>query len=107
MSYRKLKIKSGDMVLVITGKDAGKKGKVLQVLPAENRVVVEGVNSMTKNIRARQRGQTGQRVQFNGPIHISNVMLIDPKSNVPTRIGSMIVGDKRVRKSVRSKQPLS
>lgn len=101
-----MSIKSGDTVLVITGKDAGKKGKVVQVLPAERRVVVEGVNSMTKNIRAKQRGQDGQRVQFNGPIHISNVMLVDPKSGEPTRVGTMVVGDKRVRRAVRSQQSL-
>jgi len=106
MSRVKLSIKSGDTVLVLTGKDAGKKGKVVQILPAERRVVVEGVNSMTKNIRAKQRGQDGQRVQFNGPIHISNVMLVDPKTGEPTRVGTMVVGEKRVRRAVRSKQPL-
>ncbi|MBI5466875.1 MAG: 50S ribosomal protein L24 [Candidatus Kerfeldbacteria bacterium] len=103
----KLKIKTGDQVLIIAGKDAGKKGKVLQVLPAERRVVVENINQMTKNVRARRERETGQRVQFNGPIHISNVMLIDPKSGEPTRVGSTMVGDKKVRRSVRRKEPLS
>lgn len=100
-------IKSGDQVIVLTGKDAGKKGKVLQVFPREQRLVVEGVNSMTKNIRAQKRGQEGQRVQFNAPIHISNVMVLDPKDGKPTRIGSIVVGAKRVRRAIRSKQPLS
>lgn len=103
----KLKIKTGDQVLIIAGKDAGKKGKVLQVLPAERRVVVENINQMTKNVRARRERETGQRVQFNGPIHISNVMLIDPKSGEPTRVGSVMVGDQKVRRSVRRKEPLS
>ncbi len=103
----KLKIKTGDLVLVLTGKDAGRKGKVLQVLPAEQRVVVEHVNTMTKNVRARKERETGQRVQFNGPIHVSNVMLIDPKSGLPTRLGSAMVGDKKVRRAVRSKEPIS
>lgn len=107
MSRLKSKIRTGDMVMVLTGKDAGKKGKVLQVFPRESRVVVEGVNSMTKNIRARQRGQAGQRIQFNSPIHLSNVMLIDPKSGHPTRIGSMTVGEKRLRRSIKSNQPLN
>ncbi len=107
MSRIKVKVKSGDMVLVRTGKDAGKKGKVLQVFPREGRLVVEGVNSMTKNIRSKQRGQAGQRVQYNSPIHISNVMVIDPKSSEPTRLGTMMVGERRVRRSVRSKQPLA
>ncbi len=101
------KIKSGDMVLVISGRDKGKKGKVLQVLPAEWKVVVEGVNSMTKNVRARQQKESGQRVQFNAPIHLSNVMLVDPKSGHPTRIGSTMVNDKKVRRVVRTKEQLT
>lgn len=101
------RIKTGDQVLILTGKDKGKKGKVLQVFPKQDRVVVEGVNQMTKNVRARKQKETGQRVQFNGPIHLSNVMLIDPKSGQPTRIGAATVGDKRVRKAIRSKEPLS
>jgi len=104
---QKTRIKTGDQVIVITGTDAGKKGKVLQVFPHEQRLVVEGVNSMTKNIRPRQHGDQGQRVQFNGPIHASNVMLIDPKENRPTRIGTMKVGDKKVRRAIVSQQALS
>lgn len=101
------RIKTGDQVLVLSGKDKGKKGKVLQVFPQQQRVVVEGVNQMTKNVRARRQKETGQRVQFNGPIHLSNVMLIDPKSGRPTRVGAVMVGDRRVRTAVRSKEPLS
>lgn len=104
---KSLRIKTGDQVLVLSGKDAGKKGKVLQVFPIQRRVVVEGVNQMTKNVRARQEKETGQRVQFNGPIHVSNVMLIDPKSGKPTRVGTMIVGDKKVRVARRTKEPLA
>lgn len=101
------RIKTGDQVLVISGKDKGKKGKVLQVFPTQSRLVVEGVNQMTKNVRARQEKETGQRVQFNGPIHWSNVMLIDPKSGKPTRVGATMVGDKKVRVARRSNEPLS
>ena len=64
------RIKTGDQVLVLSGKDKGKKGKVLQVFPQQQRVVVEGVNQMTKNVRARRQKEAGQRVQFNGPIHL-------------------------------------
>jgi large subunit ribosomal protein L24 len=103
----KLKLKTGDHVMVITGKDAGKKGKITQVFPNEQRVVVEGVNSMTKNVRSRDKKEQGQRIQYFAPIHISNVMLMDPKLNKPTRVGSMMVGDKRVRKAVRSKEAIS
>lgn len=93
--------------MVIAGKDVGKKGKVTQVLPKLLRVVVDGVNTMTKNIKSRSAQEKGQRIQFNGPIHISNVMLIDPKTGHPTRVGTSIIGDKHVRRSVRSQQPLS
>jgi large subunit ribosomal protein L24 len=102
-----VRIKTGDQVLVIAGKDKGKKGKVLQVFPQNRRVVVEGVNQMTKNVRARREKETGQRVQFNGPIHISNVMLIDPKTGKPTRVGMSMVADKKVRIAVRTKEPLA
>jgi len=102
-----LKIKTGDQVLILSGKDKGKKGKVLQTLPQEQRVVVEGINQLTKNVRARRERETGQRVQFNGPIHISNVMLIDPKSNQPTRVGMTTINDKKVRRAVLTKEPLS
>ncbi|MEK7537663.1 MAG: 50S ribosomal protein L24 [Patescibacteria group bacterium] len=101
------RIKTGDQVLVLSGKDKGKKGKVLQVFPQQQRVVVEGVNQMTKNVRARRQKEAGQRVQFNGPIHLSNVMLIDPKSGHPTRVGAVMVGGRKVRTAVRSKEPLS
>ena len=104
---KSLRIKTGDQVLVLAGKDKGKKGKVLQVFPVQQRVVVEGVNQMTKNVRARKEKETGQRVQFNGPIHLSNVMLIDPKSGKPTRVGKTMVGDKKVRVAIRSKEPLT
>ena len=102
----KLKLKTGDMVVVLTGKDRGKKGKITQVFPAAQRVVVEGVNKMVKNVKSRSTKDKGQKIEYNGPIHISNVMAMDPKENKPTRIGSSTVGDKRVRKSVRSQQPL-
>ncbi len=101
------KIKTGDQVLILTGKDKGKKGKVLQVLPSEWKVVVDGINSATKNVRARKTGDQGQRVQYNAPVHLSNVMLIDPKSNQPTRVGSMNVNGKRTRRAVRTKESLS
>jgi large subunit ribosomal protein L24 len=62
---------------------------------------------MTKNVRARKEKETGQRVQFNGPIHLSNVMLIDGKSGKPTRIGITMVGDKKVRLARRSKETIA
>lgn len=70
----KLRIKSGDMVKVIAGKDKGKTGKVLQTFPRANRVVVEGVGSAKRHLRTRKAGEKGQVVEFFMPVHASNVM---------------------------------
>ncbi|MBI2984342.1 MAG: 50S ribosomal protein L24 [Candidatus Kerfeldbacteria bacterium] len=102
-----MNLRTGDLVMILTGKDRGKKGKITQVFPRLGRVVVEGVNQMTKNIRRRRRGEQGQRVQFNAPIDRSKVMLIDPKSGQPTRLGSIVISGKKIRRSVRSNEPLS
>ncbi len=68
-----MKIKKNDTVQIIAGKDKGKKGKVLQVLPKKNRVIVEGINMTAKNVRPKKMGEKGQVVRYNAPIHISNV----------------------------------
>jgi large subunit ribosomal protein L24 len=73
----KLRIKSGDQVKVIAGKDKGKTGKVLQVFPRLNRVVVEGVGTSKRHLKSRQSGQAGQAVEFFMPINASNVMPLD------------------------------
>jgi len=80
------KIKRGDKVVVLAGKDRGKQGTVREVVTKTDRVVVEGVNIIKKHQRARQQGQASQIVQREAPIHISNVMLIDPNSGKPTRV---------------------
>jgi len=71
----------------MSGKDKGKVGKVLQILPEMNKVVAEGINVMYKHLKSRQRGEKGQRVQFNGPVVTSNLMLVCPKCNKPSRLG--------------------
>lgn len=81
---KKLRIKSGDMVKIIAGKDKGKTGKVVQVFPDLDRVVVEGANQTKRHLRARQSGQKGQVVEFSMPIHVSNVMPLDA-SGSPVR----------------------
>lgn len=92
-----MKIKKGDNVKVLAGKDKGKTGKVIQVLPAENRVVVDGVNKSYKHVRAHKSGEKGQKIDFFGPIHASNVALLS-KDNTPTRIGYKVLEDgKKVR----------
>ena len=80
------KIKRGDKVVVITGKDRGKRGEIRKVLPKFNRVVVEGLNIVKKHQRARSQGQQSQIVEREAPLHISNVMLIDPNTDEPTRV---------------------
>jgi large subunit ribosomal protein L24 len=83
----KLKIKTGDNVRLLTGKDKGKQGKVLQVFPKLNRVVVEGLNLATRHLRSRRRGEAGQKITFPAPLHLSNVQLISPKSGNSGRVG--------------------
>lgn len=92
-----MKIKKGDTVVVIAGKDKGKKGKIIRALPADNKVVVEGVNMRKKHERARRQGAKGQVIEFAAPINVSNVAIEDPKTKKPTRIGYTFVGDKKVR----------
>ncbi|MFQ5380689.1 MAG: 50S ribosomal protein L24 [Dehalococcoidia bacterium] len=80
------KIRRGDRVLVLAGKDRGKRGTVRSVVTKTNRVVVEGVNLVRKHQRARSTGQQSQIIEREAPIHISNVMLIDPNNDEPTRV---------------------
>lgn len=80
------KIKKGDRVVVIAGKDRGKRGTVRQVITKHQRVIVEGVNIIKKHQRARQPGQASQIIEREAPIHISNIMLIDPNTDQPTRV---------------------
>ena len=81
-----LKVRRGDTVMVISGKEKGKRGEVERVLPRENRVVVGGVNVRTRHARPSQQNQEGLYT-FEAPIHVSNVMLVDLDSGEPTRVG--------------------
>ncbi len=87
----KLKIKKGDTVKVLSGKDKGKSGKVLRVIPAISKVVVENVNIHTKFERSRKARQPGKQIQVASPLHISKVQLIDSSSGRPSRIGYTIL----------------
>lgn len=93
-----MKIKKNDMVMVITGKDKGKKGKVLKAIPAENKVVVEGVNIQTKH-QKQTRTSRAEIKHIEGPIDASNVMIFDKKANAPVRVGYKIENGKKVRVS--------
>ncbi len=96
-----MKIKTGDNVKVLTGRDAGKTGKVIQVLTRKDRgdayVVVEGVNMRKKHLRPGKRGDKGQVIELASPLHMSNVMLIDPSSKKPTRVGYRKEGKEKKR----------
>jgi len=100
-----MQIKKDDVVLVITGKDKGKKGKVLKALPKVNRVIVEGVNVQTKHQKQTRKLQSEIKHQ-EGPIDVSNVMYYDNKAKAPTRIGYTFEGGKKVRVSKKSGQIL-
>ncbi|MEA2179807.1 MAG: large subunit ribosomal protein [Solirubrobacteraceae bacterium] len=103
-----VKIRRDDEVVVISGKDRGKTGKVLRVDPKNDRVFVEGLNIVKRHqrpqqVRGAQRAETvGGVIEKEGPIHISNVMLIDPKDNKPTRVAITREGGQRARVSRRS-----
>jgi len=92
-----MKIKKGDLVLVITGKYKGKKGKVLRVLPKEKKVVVENVNVVKKHQKPRGRRQKGEIITIFAPFDISNVKLLCPHCQKATRVGFKIKEQKKVR----------
>ena len=87
-----MKIKKNDTVIVITGKDKGKTGKVIRTIQKHNKLVVEKVNMVTKHVKKRGT-QAGEKIKFEKQIDASNVMILDPKTNKPTRIGYKILKD--------------
>ena len=96
-----MKIRKNDNVIVIAGNSRGKTGKVLKVYPETLRIIVEGVNIMKRHTRPSQRNPQGGIVQREAPIHMSNVMLLDPKLNQPTRVGTKVVKDETTGKKRR------
>ena len=101
---RGLKIRKNDTVQVISGKDKGRRGRVIEVLPKLSRVRVEGVNKIKRHTKPNpQKNVKGGIVERENPVHVSNVALIDPKSDKPTRVGTEVLADgTRVRVAVRS-----
>ena len=95
-------IKKGDEVKVIAGKDKNKLGVVLEALPKQNRVVVEGVNIRKKHSKPSQTNQQGGIIEFEGSVHVSNVMILDPQAKKPTRVGYKVVDGKKVRYAKKS-----
>lgn len=101
-----MKIKKNDTVIVLSGKDKGKKGTVLKAIPAEAKVVVEGVHVLKKIVKAKVRGEKSTVVEKPYPISISKVALVDPKTGSATRTGYKIEGDKKVRIARKSSQTI-
>ena len=94
---KKLHVKKGDTVYVNAGNDKGKTGKVLSVLPAKDRVIVEGVNVISKHTKPNSKQPQGGIIKQEAGIHISNVQLIDPQSGKPTRVGYKFEDGKKIR----------
>ena len=95
------KIKKGDKVVVLTGRDSGRSGEVVRVMPKEERALVRGVN-MVKRHQKQSMNQEGGIISKEAPIHLSNLAIADPKDGKPTRVGFKMVGDKKVRFAKRS-----
>lgn len=97
-----MKIKSGDEVIVVSGKYKGTTGKVSKAFPKVNKVVIEGVNLRTKHQKPTVGNPEGKKVEIYAPIDVSNVMILDPKEKKPTRIGYKVVDGKKVRVTKKS-----
>ena len=97
-----MRVKKGDTVVVIAGKDKGKKGTVVKVMPKTNRVLVEGVNVITKHQKPTAMNPQGGIINKEAPIHISNVMPLDPETGKGTRVRFEVKDGKKVRVSVKS-----
>lgn len=101
-----MKIRKGDNVIIVSGKDKGKTGKVTRAFPKEGSVIVAGANIKKRHRKPRKSGEKGQIVEKSLPIPVSNVMLVDPKSGKATRVGKKKVGDTWVRISKKSETVL-
>ncbi|MBU1178331.1 50S ribosomal protein L24 [Patescibacteria group bacterium] len=95
-----MKVKKGDNVLVISGKDRGKKGKITQVLLSNNKVIVEGVNKTYRHVKPKREGEKGQKIEFFAPVSVSNVILVCPKCNQPARIGRKLGKDNKTKQRI-------
>ena len=93
----KVHVKTGDEVIVIQGKDRGKKGKVLQVSPSEGKVIVENVNVVSKHVKPRKMGEAGGIIKAESALYADKVQLICPKCGQPTRVGHVIENGKKFR----------
>lgn len=95
-------VKKGDKVKVMTGKDKGKSGVVKQALPRQDKVIVEGINMVKKHVKSSAEAPQGGIVETEAPIHVSNVMLVDPSTGEATRVGYKVENGKKVRYAKKS-----
>ncbi len=101
-----LKIKKGDKVVVLSGRDKGKHGEVIKAMPKESKVLVSGVNLITRHVKPTQANPQGGKQSAEAPMHVSKVAIEDPKTGKPTRVRFEVQGDKKVRVAVKSGQVL-
>ena len=99
---KKLAVRKDDMVIINSGDDKGKKGKVLEVSPKEGKIIVEGVNIVSKHSKPSPKNPQGGIVKQEAGVHISNLQVVDPKTGAPTRIGRKVVDGKNVRYAKKS-----
>lgn len=102
-----MKLKKGDNVSIISGKDKGKKGKIIEVLKKEGRLIIEGINLRKRHTKPKKNGEKGQIIEKPTPIHISNVMLICPKCGKATRVGFKIAEKRKYRICKKCSQEIS
>ena len=95
------RIKKGDTVMVLAGKDKGKRGQVIEVLTKSDKVVIEGLNSVITH-KKQTKDSAGGRIPKNAPMHVSNVALLDPRDDVPTRVGFVLKDGKKLRVAKKS-----
>ena len=103
----KVHVKKGDTVIILSGKDKGGKGKVLEVSPSEQKVIIEGLNMVTKHVKPRKMGEPGGIIKAEAPLYACKVMLVCPKCGKPTRLGHKILSDgtkKRVCKNAKCQE---
>jgi large subunit ribosomal protein L24 len=98
-----MKIKKNDMVMIIAGNDRGKTGKILKVFPKTNKVIIEGINIRKRHTKPTQKSPQGGILEKEAPINASNVMMLDPKTNEPTRLGAQIILDEKTGKKKRAR----
>jgi large subunit ribosomal protein L24 len=101
-----MKIRKNDNVIILSGKDKGKTGKVLEAFPATEKVIVEGVNIVKRHQKSRKESEPGQILEVASPIHVSNVAIEDPKTKKPSRVGYQVEGGKKVRIAKKSGQKI-